>query len=244
MLTEDEKNKIKAEEIFRAEIQASLKPKKEGGLMGFLNSGLGIWFLSTIVIGLFTYFFNEYKENKKVDSERDIKIKQLDLEIENRISQFWVHLDPLVNQADTALPLKAGVPQDTIRLLWEAFKNPPSLNPKIATAIYKEYETRTTISLMIELSSLLGEKYEISTKTEKIDSDSAHPIVIVPMKNDEAKKYNEMRQIETGAVFIASNGIFLKSNHPSIKEIWQMFSDSIIIRRWDYLFPYTDCLFC
>jgi len=53
-----------------------------------------------------------------------------------------------------------------------------------------------------------------------------------------------IRKIQDAAVFIGGNGIFYKSHNPSIKEIWQSFSDKIITDRWYYLFPYTDCLFC
>lgn len=244
ILTDEEKSKIKAEEEFRGEIRKSLNIDKKSGFWTFLNTGLGIWFLSTIVIGLFTYFFNEYKETQKITTERDSKIKQLDLEIENRISQFWVHLAPLVNHSDPALPLKVGISCDTVKVFWEAFKNPPSFNPKLMTTIYKDYETRTTISLMIELSTLLQEKYEVSTKPEKSSSDTAHPTVLKQMKKDEFENHLEIKKIEDAAIFIGGNGIFYKSDKPSIKEIWQLFSGNIINDRWNYSFPCTDCLFC
>jgi hypothetical protein len=244
MLTDEEKSKIKAEEVFRDEIRKSLNRDNKSVFWIFLNSGLGIWFLSTIVIGLFTYFFNEYKETQKITNERNSKIKQLDLEIESRISQFWVHFDPLVNHSDTTLPLKVGTSYNTVKVFWEPFKNPPSFNPKLMTTIYKDYETRTTISLMIELSTLLQEKHGLSTKPEKVSSDAEYSTVLEPMKKDEAEKYHEIRKIEDAAIFIGGNGIFYKSDKPSIKEIWQSFSENIITDRWSYSFPYTDCLFC
>jgi hypothetical protein len=244
MLTDEEKLKIKAEEVFRNEVKKSFNTDKKISFLTFLNSGLGIWFLSTIVIGLFTYCFNEYKETQKITNERNTKIKQLDLEIESRISQFWVHCDPLVNQSDTTLPLKIGISYDTVKLFWETFKNPPSFNPKLVTTIYKDYETRTTISLMIELSTLLQEKYEISTKPEKVSSDTSHQTVLKQMGETDAKKYNEIKKIENAATFIGGNGIYYKTDKPSIKEIWESFLDKIITDRWNYTFPYTDCLFC
>jgi hypothetical protein len=244
MLTEEEKTKIKAEEVFRDEVRKSLNTKEKNGFWTFLNTSLGIWFLSTIMIGLFTYFFNDYNETKKVTNKREDKIKQLDLEIESRISQFWVNLYPLVNQSDSTLPLKEGISYDTVKVIWEAFKNPPSFNQNIITSIYKEYEKRTTISLIIELSTLLQVKYQVSIKPEKISYDVAHPTVLKPMKKDEAEKYQEIRKIVDAATFIGGNGIFYKSDRPSIEEIWESFADKIIFDRWNYSFPYTDCLFC
>ena len=244
MLTDEEKSKLKAEEIFKGEVRKSLNTNKRSTVWTFLNSGLGLWFLSTIVIGLFTYFFNEYKEKQNATKDREVKIKQLDLEVESRISQFWVHLDPLVLHLDTTLPLKAGIAYDTVKVLWEAFRNPPSFNPKLTTTIYKDYETRTTISLMIELSTLLQEQYNITTKPDTISSNPNKPTVLKPMKECEAVRYHEIKKIEDAATFIGGNGIFYKSEKPSIKEIWNAFSEKIITNRWDYLFPYTDCLFC
>src|SRR4051794_39520591 len=100
MVTDEEKSKLKAEEIYRHEVRNSLSTQKDksNSIWTFLNSGLGLWFLSTIVIGFFTYLFNEYKEDKKTTTVQEEKIKQLDLEIESRISQFWVHLEPIIKR--------------------------------------------------------------------------------------------------------------------------------------------------
>lgn len=246
MITDEEKAKIKAEEIFRDEVKKSLieNKKKANPFWTFLNSGLGLWFMSTIVIGLFTFLFNEYSHNKNERLERQTKIKQLDLEIESRISQFWVHLDPIVNHSDTSLPLKNGVHYDTLKVFWEAFKNPPSFNPKLMTTIYKDFDSRTTISLMVELSTLLREKYNLKSEVEKFSSDINKPTIVTSPKKDDIPKIIEVRKIEDAATFIGGNGIFYKSNTPTIKEIWNSFAERIIVDRWNMLFPYTDCLFC
>lgn len=244
MLTEEEKEKIKVEELFRDEVRKSLadKKSKRNSFWAFLNSGLGLWFLSTIVIGFFTYLFNEYKENKKIAIEQETKIKQLDLEIESRISQFWVHLEPLIkrderNYIDTNYLLKDNIAYDTINVLWEAFKKPPTFNPKLTATIYKDYDTRTTISLMIELATTLEQKYGfIKNHNTGIDAE-------IRFSKRELSERQEIENIEGAATFIGGNGIFYSPN-PSVKEIWNSFSEKIIIHRWDKLFPYTDCPFC
>jgi hypothetical protein len=213
----------------------------------FINSGLGIWFLSTIVIGVFTFCFNEYNHDKKEQEDRETKIKQLDLEIESRISQFWVHLDPIVNHSDTSLELKQGISYDTIKVFWEAFKNPPSYNTNLSSTIYKDYETRSTTSLMIELKTLLEEKYKVNTapvqassdKTQKSDFDN-----VKSYTKEQREMITQIEKIKGAAVFIAANGIFGKSDNPTLKEIWHSFAENIIFDRWYMLFPYTDCLFC
>ena len=213
----------------------------------FIQSGFGIWLLSSILIPLIIFGFNSYNEKQKEETDRQTKIKQLDLEIESRISQFWVHLDPLVNHKDTTLPLKDGISYDTVKVYWEAFKNPPTFDLKLMTTIYKDYESRTTISLMIELKMLLEEKYEVNTDPIVASSDNPQKII-----SDKVKSYTEeqkemigkIKKIKGAATFIGGNGIFYKSDRPSIKDIWNSFADNIILDRWNMLFPYTDCLFC
>lgn len=244
MLTDEEKLKLKAEEIYRDEVRKSLSDnkRKSNSIWTFFNSGLGLWFLSTIVIGVFTYLFNEYKEDRKITAAQETKIRQLDLEIESRISQFWVHLDPIIkrderNYIDSNFLLKEGVSYDTLNILWEAFKNPPSFNPKLTTTIYKEYNTRTTISLMIELATVLEQKYKLTKDHHTgIDAESR-------FSRKELAERQEIDNIEKAATFIGGNGIFY-TPHPTVKEIWKSFAEKIIIKRWDKLFPYTDCPFC
>nr|WKN38232.1 hypothetical protein K4G66_05900 [Tunicatimonas sp. TK19036] len=244
MLTDDEKARIKAEEVYREEIKKSLADKKQDSnpFWVFLNSGLGLWFLSTIVIGLFTYLFNEYKEDKRTNAEQESKIKQLDLEIESRISQFWVHIEPLIkrderNYIDSTYSLREGVSYDTLSILWDAFKNPPSFNPKLMTTIYREYDTRTTISLMIELATVLEQKYGL-TKNHHVGLEGE-----IRFSKEEFMHRQEIDNIESAAISIGGNGIF-SERHPTVKEIWIYFNGNIIVHRWDKLFPYTDCLFC
>lgn len=248
MLSEEEKVKIKEEEIFRIEVKNSLEnPPKKNKASTLINSAFGIWFLSTIVIGLFTFFFNEYNINQKESKERNTKIKQLDLEIESRISQFWVHLYPVVNHEDTTLPLKQGVSFDTVKVFWEVFKNSPSSNPKLAYSIFKDYESRTTISLMVELSRLLKDKYQIETEfaDEVVNRDTSKPIVLRPLAKKEVNPNTQISNIEKAIVFISTDGIFDYTDKPtSIKRIWENFSGNIINNRWYMLFAYTDCLFC
>ncbi|MBS1745791.1 MAG: hypothetical protein JST21_06450 [Bacteroidetes bacterium] len=105
------------------------------------------------------------------------------------------------------------------------------------TTIFKDNEDRSTISLLIELETLLGEKYKLSKNHNTgIDAEQR-------FSKNELSERREIKNIEKAAVFIAGNGIFY-SAHPSIKDIWKSFSENIITNRWDKLFPYTDCLFC
>ncbi|HEY0678120.1 MAG TPA: hypothetical protein VGD17_07530 [Chitinophagaceae bacterium] len=235
MLSDSEKAKIQSEESYRREVNRLLdgKSSKRTGIIKFLNSALGIWFLSTIIIGLFTYFYNRWDDNRKINYEREVKIRQLDLEIESRISQFWVNYEPLfVKSEETNKPIyytfKFHYKKDTLLAVWNTFRNAPSLNPRTVNTMFIEYDTRNTVSLLIELADLLS--YNINRSNRK-------------------RLTNEIKEIQRVAAFIAANGPMFKPGNPELlevdpKETWKLFKEKIIIQRWDKMFPYTDCLFC
>ncbi len=226
-MTDEERKEIREEEIYRDEIRKSLSNKKEqtNKIWQFFNSSFGIWFLSTIVIGLFTFFFNNYIQNQKEKAERAQKIQKLDLEIESRISQFWVHMESTTKKLnDTTFTLKEGVGIDSVRIFWKAFKNPSCSvceNP-ISIAMYAEFERRSTVSLIIELSSLL-------------DDEPKHK------KSDKFTSEEDTDNLRQAATFIAGDGIYYQTNQPTIIQLWNSFRTKIINPRWTKLFPYTDC---
>ena len=87
MIAEDEKEKIRAEEIFREEIRKEIsKPKSKW--INFLNTPLGIWFLSTIVIGLLSLSYKTWQENLEKRKTNQKKIEQIADEGKFRIQQI------------------------------------------------------------------------------------------------------------------------------------------------------------
>jgi hypothetical protein len=85
MLTEKDKQRIKEEEIFRADVQKRLvqDPPSEdpNKLLAFFQTTLGIWVLSTIVIGLFGWIYAHWQ----VVQQNAEQIKKLDVEIDARL---------------------------------------------------------------------------------------------------------------------------------------------------------------
>ncbi|MCE3229173.1 MAG: hypothetical protein K0S32_3724 [Bacteroidetes bacterium] len=232
-MTYQQKQAIRKEEIFREEVRKELqKPeeKKSNKFISFFNTGFGLWFLTSVVVALFTFLYGEYDHSKKEIKERTTKINHLDLEIESRISEFWVRLEPLTVK-DSSHALKPEVKPDTIRYLWDEFKN-PALGVLKSGSIYEEYKERSTISLMIELASLLEEEYHVDFSSDK------------KLTNKDQEVRDLIRRIKKAATFIAGNGIYYESKNPSVHYIWDNFSDKIIIGRWADMFPYTDCELC
>jgi hypothetical protein len=81
MLSEDDKMRIREEEIFRAEVQKELTTHNKNRVTTFLNSSLGIWVLSTLVVGLFGWSYAQWQTSRQNIEQ----INKLDAEIEARI---------------------------------------------------------------------------------------------------------------------------------------------------------------
>ena len=69
MISDQDQERIRQEEIFRQEIRreiAESTPNKTLGekIWAFLNSPLGLWFLSTIAIGVLTWSFSEWQARR------------------------------------------------------------------------------------------------------------------------------------------------------------------------------------
>ena len=69
-LDQQEKLRIKMEELYRHEVKQSLENKPpnkslSARLIDFLNSTFAIWFLSTCVVGLITFFYNKQQEKEQ-----------------------------------------------------------------------------------------------------------------------------------------------------------------------------------
>ena len=131
MLTDEEVQRIRAEEnvrfAIRTELAKSLEaPKTESTLWKFLNSTLGLWLLSAVFIslagGAFTYFQQQHAEYLK---ERD-SIERLDLELGPgrmaaqraarplpvlRSASQWPGLGAIPRPGEAALVYGASAPQ-------------------------------------------------------------------------------------------------------------------------------------
>jgi hypothetical protein len=90
ILTADERQRIRAEEIerYRARVEAeqAYGPKKTSlhKLREFFNSGLGIWTLSTLVLGFGTYQYRLMEERSARRTEAD----RLEIELRHRLALF------------------------------------------------------------------------------------------------------------------------------------------------------------
>ena len=92
MLTIEEMEKIKSEEIYRDEIRKKLSENKDSSFSKkswrFLNSSFGIWLLSTVIVGLIVYFYNMNKLQNEISVNEAATIHKLETESSHRLQQF------------------------------------------------------------------------------------------------------------------------------------------------------------
>lgn len=163
MLTEDEKRRIRAEEIFRLEVRAELKaemppPSWRQRLGSWLNSSFGLWVLSSIALTGLTTGYTYYQNMRAEEVKKAEAVRRLDLEIAGRISAALAELRALkllIGQncppATNADPTDAyGTAADYLdNYFYISEKNPIDLST------YPEYQKRNFRSLIFELKSLV-----------------------------------------------------------------------------------------
>jgi hypothetical protein len=152
MLSSEDEARIRAEEIYRTEVRddiaAARHSKTEGArarFWRFVNSSLGIWFLSTLVVGTGSWLFSVWRDARTARRENTRTIQRLDIEITTRLDQFASSVNGLLGRHayETALA---------------ALENPVG-NPYAASA-YPEFRERG-------LTSLIRELYERSPPEER-----------------------------------------------------------------------------
>ena len=143
MLTDDEKVKIRAEEIYRDELRAQLNKSQEVNAKSrfwtLINSSIFLWLLSTVAVGGITLAWNAAANNRlkaqkklEVEEAKRLQINKLNLEIEGRLSQFLVDVESMVERFDepnhvyqSPYRLKPPRTQADVFKRWTAMKAPP-----------------------------------------------------------------------------------------------------------------------
>ncbi len=93
MLSKEDEDRIRAEEIFRSEVQREIQAgqNKKGllaNLFKFFNSSFGIWFLSAVVLSSALYIYKDIQVNRAVNAQTQLRINKIDMELKERIQGF------------------------------------------------------------------------------------------------------------------------------------------------------------
>jgi len=147
MLNEEDKTRIRLEEIFREEVRAELsttKPKTwQKKSLAFFNSALGIWLLSSVALGLVSWSYSRLSESIAEKKENNGAIQKLDIEITARIRRFEAFL---ANDSSNMMYFIALLSLDN-----------PSTIDKMTPVVFPEYSRRGLRSLLWELHSRVPE---------------------------------------------------------------------------------------
>ncbi len=95
MLSEEEKSKIREEEIYREEVKNSLLDKavKRNPIFSFLDTQHGLFIASSFLLPMFIWLFTMLQVHFSSIEKTEAYIKKLDSEITFRVSNYYVHLD-------------------------------------------------------------------------------------------------------------------------------------------------------
>lgn len=157
MLTEDEKKHIREEELFRREVQQQFDAEKPPASIGkrlwsLMNSGFALWFLSSIVVGLFGWLYSNYQAHIIEQArERELRRKIIN-EVSHRATESLLVLMDARNKIDERDPDPPRVIFLRISAILDG-KDKSNIN-----SIYPEYRDRSFLSLLAELNSVVSEK--------------------------------------------------------------------------------------
>ncbi|UTW62864.1 hypothetical protein KFE98_01520 [bacterium SCSIO 12741] len=152
MLSEEEKHKIILEERLRFETKEELQnqSKKQNRAIAFFNTNLGLFLLSTILVGGISFSYNYFREKEikrieQLDLERQrlfTKNKLLD-EVVHRFKILQLATDTLVEyrSKDIYLALKGNSVESPLKAEYYNFKS-----------VYGEYAAWSIQRLLRELS--------------------------------------------------------------------------------------------
>lgn len=84
MLTPEDIQRIREEELLRNEIRNTLVPR-QNPVWAFFNSALGLWVLGTIVVGFLTWSYSEWRADTKIADERWMSHQRIRAEVLARL---------------------------------------------------------------------------------------------------------------------------------------------------------------
>jgi hypothetical protein len=146
-LTEDQQQRIKAEEIYRAEVQRQLKPPapqtRWAKLIAFLNTSLGLWLMSSVLLAGVTAGYSHLQAYNAARQQRQAKIEQLD-------SQLGMRLDYSLLLLQRAQSMNSPKPSGDTRNAYLAAVN-AFLVDEPETRLSPNFKDRSTLSLVVEL---------------------------------------------------------------------------------------------
>jgi|GEM_PF-4196980 len=188
-MTEEDIKRIIAEENVRTLIKKE-ESKKSLAIWKLINSPFGIWFSSSIFLGSITFGYSRVQSHFQQKIEKEQLINMIDLEIESRLFQFKAKAE---RSSDSLLFIQStefdvsNIQEFDVKDYFIQMKRPTDETDIGYYSVYTEFEDRTLISLLFELSSLVPsrkDKLEINSVVKKIMSNEVLPIDNIETKEE------------------------------------------------------------
>ncbi len=227
MLTDQEKEHIREEEFYRQEVRSQLEITNSKGdswqkYWSFINSGVFIWFLSSIVIGSCTFLYARWEKEHVIERENQHTANRLDAEISNRLSYF----NNLLKMRDIALSRRI-LDDESIRdydlsKLVIVLERPTASD--YPSNVFPEYGNRNLRSLLWELMQVVPQLERESIQPAYQKSLALQSIYLNNL-------YGSKRPSD-GGLLHASQAAALAQNVYAVKDFYSTFN----LSRWGSVF--------
>lgn len=173
-LSNDQVQRIWMEERFRSEVRQTLEDEKSkdedcttaARVSTFLNSPLGLWFLTSIVLGLLSWGYTSWTASRTNSTDQDTHVRRLATELQSR-----------VEYAQGILKQRSATKGDFDFMVVQSLTDS---NVAIKNGLLPEFATRTTRSLLLELR-ILCRKSQLSTINTALASEQQLKSLALPM---------------------------------------------------------------
>jgi hypothetical protein len=173
-LSNEQVQRIWMEERFRAEVRQSLQDKEANvkdaivapRVSAFLNSPFGLWFLSSVVLGLLSWGYTGWTASRTISADQVAHVRHLATELQARVE----YAQDILKQHSVT---KGNFDFMVVQALSDA-------NVAIKNGLLPEFASRTTRSLLLELRILSG-KSRLSTINTALASEQQLQSLALPM---------------------------------------------------------------
>jgi len=126
----------------------SLPPKSPGRLRLFLNSGLGLWVLSTVFVTFGSWAFTQWNDARQRSQQRRTTVERLDQEIQFRLlGDVAISVAAVAAEERRRREANSSISREEV----VAFAQKALSPPPVEMQLYPEYGKRGLLSLLKEL---------------------------------------------------------------------------------------------
>ena len=190
MLNDDEKKRIRAEEIFRHEMQREIKTElgrraKWATVLSIMNSAFFLWFLSTVVIGALTFFYAR-SERLKEDERRQYDRQQTEWR-EKRLAEAKIdaEMTSRLNYFNAVFSKNRSELKESSRAFFALDK---PLETAYPVNVFPEYGNRSMQSLLWEMLQIVPENEKSEIERAYKSAKEIPTIWVMSQNPDEVRK--------------------------------------------------------